>query len=203
MSRGTSQTFCLTLKAPLTSLLRHDHDSRPTETSGVNFFNVTVLPPMGLQIYAMDDPTKVTLPYPAQTRQATATINDIPTNITSISFADKIMITITQHGRLGQWLTVPLLADNPTSSDPHFNLAQTANEDSLLPVSRFQPRTLLGAGGNDRETMGQLYASQIASLITTKNPEESRSLVLGLGLAKVDLSRDTFLEVLDLVTKVL
>jgi len=159
---------------------------------------------MGLPVYDMDDPTKVTLPYPAQTRQATATINAVPTHITSISFTDKIMITITQNGKLGQWLTVPLLADNPTSSDPHFNIAQNVDEgDSLLPVTRFQPRTLLGAGGTERETMGQLYASQIASLITTKNPEESRSLMLGLGLAKVDLSRDTFLEVLDLVTKVL
>jgi len=51
--------------------------------------------------------------------------------------------------------------------------------------------------------MGQLYASQIASLITAKNGEESRSLMLGLGLAKVNLSRDTFLEILDLVTRVL
>lgn len=151
----------------------------------------------------MDDPTKIPLPYPAQTRQATATISNVPTHITSMSFADKVMITITQNGKLGQWLTVPLLADDPTSSDPHFNLAENMDGDSLLPVTRFQPRTLLGAGGTERETMGQLYASQIASLITTKNPEESRSLMLGLGLAKVDLSRDTFLEILDLVTKVL
>ena len=151
----------------------------------------------------MDDPTKVTLPYPAQTRQATATINNVPTSITSIAFADKIMITITQNGRLGQWLTVPLQADNPTSTDPYFNLAQAAEEDSLLPMSRFQPRTLLGFGGGERETMGQLYASQIASLITTKSPEEGRSLMLGLGLAEVDLSRDTFLAILDLVTQVL
>ena len=158
---------------------------------------------MGLQTYTMDDPTLVTIPYPAQTRQATATISGIPTSITSISFSDKIMITITQDGRLAQWLTVPLQADNPTSTDPHFNLAQAADEDSLLPVSRFQPRVLLGAGGTERETMGLLYASQIASLITVKNREESRALVLGLGLAKVDLSRDVFLEVLDLVTRVL
>ncbi|KAK5077034.1 hypothetical protein LTR51_002721 [Lithohypha guttulata] len=150
-----------------------------------------------------EDPTQVTLPYPAQTRQASATINDTLTNITSMSFSDKIMITITQNGRLGQWVSVPLLADNPTTSDPHFNLAQAGNEDSLLPVTRFQPRVLLGAGGNERETQAQLYASQVASLITTKDPSETRVLMLGLGLAKVDLSRETFLEILDLVTKVL
>lgn len=149
------------------------------------------------------DPTTVTVPYPAHTRQTASIVNDVPTQCTITSFADKIMITITQNGRLGQWLTVPLLADNPTSNDPHFNLAQAATEDSLLPVTRFQPRTLLGAGGGQRETMGLLYASQVASLITTKNPEESRVLMLGLGLVKVEMERDVFLQILDLVTKAL
>lgn len=98
---------------------------------------------------------------------------------------------------------MPLLADNPTAIDPYFNLSNTGEDaDALLPTARFQPRVLLGAGGGDRETQGQLYASQIASLITTKTPDESRTLMLGLGLAKVDLDRDTFLQVLDLVTQV-
>lgn len=87
--------------------------------------------------------------------------------------------------------------------DTHFNLANSDNEDALLPTARFQPRVLLGAGGSERETQGQLYASQIASLITTKKPDESRTLMLGLGFAKVDLDRDTFLQVLDLVTQVI
>lgn len=162
---------------------------------------------MGLQTYSMPDtdPTLVTLPYPAQTTTTTATISttNTPTTITRISFADKILITITQNGRLAQWLTVPLAADNPTTTDPHFGLTGTADEDSLLPVTRFQPRTLLGAGGGERETMGQLYASQIASLITTKDPGEGRVLMVGLGIARVDLSREGFLEVLDAVTRVL
>ncbi|KAK5949408.1 hypothetical protein OHC33_009581 [Knufia fluminis] len=153
----------------------------------------------------MDDPTLVTLPYPAQTTTTTTTLSNTntPTTITRISFADKILITITQNGRLAQWLTVPLAADNPTTTDPHFGLTGTADEDSLLPVTRFQPRTLLGAGGGERETMGQLYASQIASLITTKDPGEGRVLMVGLGIARVDLSREGFLEVLDAVTRVL
>lgn len=54
--------------------------------------------------------------------------------------------------------------------------------------------------------MGQLYASQIASAITTKNAAESRTLVLGLGLGKeagVEADRETFLRVVDLVVEVL
>lgn len=76
-----------------------------------------------------------------------------------------------------------------------------ANEDSLLPSSRFTPRSLLGAGGPDREMIGHLYASQIASAITTKTPNETRPLALGLGLAKVDTRREVFLEIIDLVLK--
>ena len=99
-------------------------------------------------------------------------------------------------------VTVPLLADNPTQTDPYFQTTLN-EEEALLPSTRFQPRTLLGAGGSDREMMGQLYASQIAHAVTTKNPSESRSLMLGLGLAKVDTGRDTFLQVVDLMLQVL
>jgi proteasome assembly chaperone 3 len=50
--------------------------------------------------------------------------------------------------------------------------------------------------------LGHLYASQIANAITTKNPEEQRTLVLGLGLGKdaaAELNRDVFFKVIDLV----
>lgn len=97
---------------------------------------------------------------------------------------------------------MPLLSDNPTHSDTHFNI-ESSQEDSMLPTTRFQPRTLLGAGSNEREMLGQLYASQIASMITSKTPEESRTLLLGLGLAKVEMDRDTFLETLNLVLEIL
>jgi proteasome assembly chaperone 3 len=50
----------------------------------------------------MDVETSV--PFAAPTRQAAATINGTKTDVMSISFADKIMITITQNGRLAQWV---------------------------------------------------------------------------------------------------
>ncbi|KAK6365629.1 hypothetical protein LTS17_011015 [Exophiala oligosperma] len=149
----------------------------------------------------MED-TRVTLPFPAPTKQVTGKINGTKTDVMYMSFADKILITITQNGRLSQWVTVPLLSDNPTQTDPYFQTTRS-DEDSLLPSARFTPRVLLGAGGSDRETMGQVYASQIANAIVTKSPEESRSLMLGLGLAKVELDRDVFLQIIDLVLSVL
>lgn len=97
---------------------------------------------------------------------------------------------------------MPLLSDNPTHSDPYFQ-THRSGDDALLPSTRFSPRVLLGAGGSEREAMGQLYASQIANAIITKSPEESRQLMLGLGLAKVELERDVFLQILDLVLSVI
>lgn len=179
--------------------------------------------PQDSDVPDMDD-TKVTRPFPAPTRQVAGEVNGVKTDVMSMSFADKIMITITQNGRLAQWVcflpylgripiqrrsmltqpqvTVPLHSDNPTHTDPYFQTLRS-DDDALLPSARFQPRTLLGAGGSDRETLGQLYASQIATAIATKTPDESRSLMLGLGLAKADIDRDVFLQIIDLVLRVL
>ena len=42
--------------------------------------------------------------YPAITKQVASTIDGIDTDVTSTAFSDKIMITITQGGRLAQWV---------------------------------------------------------------------------------------------------
>jgi len=42
-------------------------------------------------------------PFPASTKQAAGLINGIQTDVSSLYFADKIMITISQGGRLSQW----------------------------------------------------------------------------------------------------
>ncbi|EXJ83740.1 hypothetical protein A1O1_07366 [Capronia coronata CBS 617.96] len=148
------------------------------------------------------DETQVTIPFPAPTKQVAGEVNGVKTDVMSLSFADKIMITVTQNGKLSQWVTVPLLSDNPTHLDPYFQ-TNRSGDDALLPSTRFSPRVLLGAGGPDREVMGQLYASQIANAIITKTPEESRQLMLGLGLANVALERDVFLQIVDLVLSVI
>ena len=62
----------------------------------------------------------------------------------------------------------------------------------MLPLGHLTPKTLIGAGGEQRETVGHLYASQIASTIATRNPEEARTLLVGFGLQKVDMERETF-----------
>ena len=70
-------------------------------------------------------------------------------------------------------------------------------------MTHLTPKTLLGGSTSERETIGQLYATQIASTIATKNPQENRTLVLGLGLSKFEASRESFYDILDLVKQCL
>jgi proteasome assembly chaperone 3 len=73
----------------------------------------------------------------------------------------------------------------------------------MLPSTHLTPRTLLGSGGDERETVGQLYATQIASFVALRDPEDRRTLVLGLGLLKPDTAREAFFDTIELVQKVL
>jgi len=43
-------------------------------------------------------------PYPARTKQAAGIVNAVHTEVMSVSFADKLMVTIIQGGRLAQWV---------------------------------------------------------------------------------------------------
>ncbi len=73
----------------------------------------------------------------------------------------------------------------------------------LLPSTHLTPTTLLGGGGEERETLGQLYAAQLASHLSLRSPDDRRILVVGLGLAKTDLEREAFFDLLELAQKVL
>jgi proteasome assembly chaperone 3 len=73
----------------------------------------------------------------------------------------------------------------------------------MLPMAHLTPKTLLGAGGDQRETIGHLYASQIATAIMKRNPEETRTVLVGFGLEKVDTERETFFDLIELVHKVI
>ncbi|KAL8708714.1 MAG: hypothetical protein Q9220_006439 [cf. Caloplaca sp. 1 TL-2023] len=137
------------------------------------------------------------VPYPASTKQAAAYIDGVLTDATSTSFTDKLMVTITQNGRLAQWIHVPLDASNPSATDEYLHPAAT--DDSLLPMTHLTPKTLLGGSNQERETIGQLYAAQIASIIATKNPQDKRTVLVGLGLNKSAVSREDFYNTMDLV----
>jgi proteasome assembly chaperone 3 len=45
-------------------------------------------------------------PFPAATKQAAGVVNGVPTDVSSVYFADKILFTISQGGRLSQWVQI-------------------------------------------------------------------------------------------------
>lgn len=69
------------------------------------------------------------------------------------------------------------------------------------------PTTLLGGGGQERESIGQLYAVQIATAIKMRDASEERTVVIGLGLigggGSGQQDREEFFELMELVGKVL
>lgn len=98
-------------------------------------------------------------------------------------------------------LHVPLENKNPGTEG--FHIIPDSSEDSLLPVSNLTATSVLGGRVPGQETIGQLYARQIASAIVTKTPDERRLLVVGLGLDTADADRDVFFGIIDLVLQCL
>ncbi|EFQ97282.1 hypothetical protein MGYG_00323 [Nannizzia gypsea CBS 118893] len=139
-------------------------------------------------------------PYPASTKQAAGVVGGQQTDVMVVSFQDRILVTITQNGRLAQWLHVPMENPDPTVG---FQTLSSNQEDALLPRPEFNATPILGGRSGDWEVIGQLYACQIATAITTKTPEEKRLLVVGLGLETPDVDRDIYLGIVDLVLQCL
>ena len=90
--------------------------------------------------------------------------------------------------------------NNPSRGE---NYLPSSTNDDLLPMPHLTANTLLGNATPERETVGKLYATQIASLIATKNPDEGRTILCGFGLTKPETSREQFFDLLELVTKCL
>jgi proteasome assembly chaperone 3 len=78
-----------------------------------------------------------------------------------------------------------------------------SSNHGLLPSTHLTPKTILGGGGEERETLGHLYAAQLASHLSLVSPNEHRILVVGFGLLKTDPDRETFFDMVDLARKVL
>ncbi|KAK4250721.1 hypothetical protein C7999DRAFT_38320 [Corynascus novoguineensis] len=147
----------------------------------------------------MDEDTARTEPFPAPSKRVLGTVNGIQTEVESLGFSDKIMLTVSQGGRLAQWIQVPLSAPSSASVD----MALPGAGLSALPSTHLTPKTLVGVGGEGRETLAHLYASQIASHLALRDPNEKRTLLLGLGLDKSEGGAEAFYDLLDLVLQVL
>lgn len=162
-------------------------------------------------------------PFPARTTQVAGRVDGTRTEVTLTQFADKILMTITQEGRLAHWVSrwhclhiapspeltvrrqvhVPLANPDPHAADPLAAPSTSDDGSHLLPMPHLTATTILGASAGERETAGQLVATQIASAISAKRPSEKRLLVVGLGLKKAEMERDTFMQLLELALSTL
>ncbi|KAI5282227.1 hypothetical protein KEM54_002886 [Ascosphaera aggregata] len=149
---------------------------------------------------SLDEPCEQ--PYPATTRVADGIINGVSTTAMCLEFADRILLTISQNGKLGQWFTVPLENWNPGTDGLHTLLDPTA-DNALLPLPQLTATTMLGARGTEREVLGQLLASQLGSAIIMKTPNEKRSLILGFGLERIEADPVKVTAVIDLALRCL
>ena len=51
-----------------------------------------------------DDGVPIPTPFPARSKTKTTSILDVPIAATGFHFSDKILITLSQNGRLGHWV---------------------------------------------------------------------------------------------------
>ncbi|KAH9857141.1 hypothetical protein C2E23DRAFT_806682 [Lenzites betulinus] len=117
-------------------------------------------------------------------------LDGVPTDVLLQFFADRVVVLVTQLGKVGSLIeasmpsTMPLLPAPPP--DP-----TAPNELPLpLPPPSLQLTPLLGSAPTERiQTLHSLYASQIATLVWTLEEAsvleaERRPVVVGIALAK-------------------
>ncbi|KAI5803208.1 hypothetical protein EDC01DRAFT_612156 [Geopyxis carbonaria] len=136
--------------------------------------------------------------FPATTKWATGFIKGVSTDVMVVGFYDKIVLTITQQGRLAQWFHVSL-----DSAHQHVTDNAVADDTELLPLTHLTPITLLGGTHKEHEASGQLIAVQLASAISSKRKDESRMLLCGLGMVLTEFDQQSFLELLELAIQCL
>lgn len=160
-------------------------------------------------------------PYPARTKTKSANIGGIETTATCVDFTDKILVTITQRGRLAHWVDtifetiarlysqnqvhVPLdIAATDASATSNAYLDQDDEDPSseLLPMHQLTATTVLGGTIPELDVLGQTLSTQIASAIKTRIERESRMVILGTGLDKTMRGRMEFSELVGLVLEV-
>ncbi|KAH0140483.1 hypothetical protein KCU67_g14829, partial [Aureobasidium melanogenum] len=134
--------------------------------------------------------------FPAPTKSHNNTIAGIPTQITALNFADKLVLTISQSGRLNHWLHVPLAGGRPLDNGFLNPSSETDVDASLLPFAHLTATTVLGGTRGEFEVLGQTLATTLATALLMRNPEEQRMLVVGLGLEKADQGREAFDELI-------
>ncbi|KAF1844813.1 uncharacterized protein K460DRAFT_354690 [Cucurbitaria berberidis CBS 394.84] len=153
-----------------------------------------------------DEYSVTAAPYPARTKVASSTIKGIETTATVVNFTDKILITVTQNGRLAHWVHVPLdiaTTDASMNYNPYLDRDDEDPTSDLLPMHHLTATTILGGTIPELDVLGQTIATQVASAIKTRDERETRMVVIGLGLDKNMVGREEFGELVGVLLQVI
>ncbi|KAK9329264.1 hypothetical protein V1520DRAFT_356145 [Lipomyces starkeyi] len=140
---------------------------------------------------------------PIKTKQVVRHISGKRVDVIAYSFADKIMILVSQNGNLGKMYYVPLVTSPSVQPYSYDMLPTDAGDDyALLPLNHLTPVSVLGASPDDTE--GRIYAVLIASLICRQSPDERRLIVVGMahdlgGESVTDENREMVVDVLQMI----
>ncbi|ORX89766.1 hypothetical protein K493DRAFT_266626, partial [Basidiobolus meristosporus CBS 931.73] len=126
--------------------------------------------------------------FPIQYKQAARTINGVFTEMLTLGFSNRILVIVSQFGKIGSLLHTTLAS--PPSNE--FSSVETSSE----PVANTQ--YLLGA---NTEPIYQIYASQISTSISRMRPTEARPVILGLALQNPSEDRFLFDQVIDMLNE--
>ncbi|KAG0299999.1 hypothetical protein BGZ98_009581, partial [Dissophora globulifera] len=115
--------------------------------------------------------------FPLINKQAARTVQGRCTEVLVTSFADKILILISQYGRVGSLIH--------TTVDQSSLMSSGAMASSSADLASTTSHFLLGAGASasKKTQLYQVYASHISQMIQHQNPAETRPVVLSLALA--------------------
>ncbi|TFK42514.1 hypothetical protein BDQ12DRAFT_676335 [Crucibulum laeve] len=125
---------------------------------------------------------------------------EISGNITEImlqTFADRVLVLVTQIGKVGNLIQASIPPTIPLSPAPASDPSRPNHRPLPPPPPAIQLTSLLGtAASQHMQTLHSLYAAQIATIVWTEKSQGGlealrRSVVVGLALKKSDGNEDT------------
>jgi len=146
----------------------------------------------------------VAAPFPAPSK--TIVSEKLGVEVTGITFNDKYLVTISQNGRINHWSQVPLTHISEAdiaSINMTTNLDESTPDSSLLPHYNLTASTLFGGTKPDLELLGHTFANTLATTLLMRGGEQTRTLVVGLGLTDAKVEKENFDELLGLCMSVI
>ncbi|KAF9914515.1 hypothetical protein BX616_008146 [Lobosporangium transversale] len=112
--------------------------------------------------------------FPLINKQAARVVQDRHTEVLVTAFIDKILILVTQYGKIGSVI-------HTTVDQRAFGVNSMSSDGLASVTSSF----LLGAGSSSskKTQLYQVYASHISQMIHHQNPAETRPVILSLALS--------------------